>query len=308
MLSSLRTSLQKTRNYLINGLTNLFKKNISANLLEDLETLLLQADLGIATCDKIIAEITKRLNRQQLTNSDDVYNTLFTVLFEILQPCEQPIIIPDHTKPFVILLVGVNGVGKTTTIGKLANIYKNHNKKVVLACGDTFRAAAIEQLAEWGEKINIPVIKQSIGADSASVIFDAYNFAVNNNYDILIADTAGRLHTKKNLMDELTKINKVIKKLDPKAPHEIMLVLDASIGQNSLNQVQSFHEAINITGLTITKLDGTAKAGVIFSIANITRIPIRYVGIGEKLNDLKDFNAKQFISALCGDGNFNIIN
>jgi len=299
MFTTLKQGLQKTRNYFVNGLNNLFKKNISANLLEDLETILLQADLGVTTCDQIILAITKKLNRQQLTDPAIIYKTLLTVLLEILQPCEKPLIIPDNTKPFVILLVGVNGAGKTTTIGKLASYYKSINKKVVLACGDTFRAAAIEQLAQWGEKINVPVIKQTIGSDSASVIFDAYNFAINNGYDILIADTAGRLHTKKNLMDELKKVTKVLKKLDPTAPHEIMLVLDASIGQNSLNQAKSFNEAIGITGITITKLDGTAKAGVIFSIANIMQIPIRYVGIGEQITDLKDFNAEQFITALC---------
>lgn len=299
MLTTLKKGLQKTRNYFIGGLNSLFKKNISANLLEDLEILLLQADLGIITCDRVISEITKRLNRQQLTDPNYIYKTLFAVLLEILQPCEKPIIIPENIKPFVILLVGINGAGKTTTIGKLANFYKNNNKKVILACGDTFRAAAIEQLSEWGERINVPVIKQEIGADSASVIFDAYNFAANNGYDILIADTAGRLHTKKNLMDELKKVTKVLKKLDPTAPHEVMLVLDASVGQNSLNQVKSFHEAVNITGLTITKLDGTAKAGVIFSIANTTGLPIRFIGVGEQTSDLKHFNAEQFISALC---------
>jgi len=303
MFTTLKQGLQKTRNYFVNGLNNLFKKNISPNLLEDLETILLQADLGVTTCDQIILEITKKLNRQQLNDPAVIYKTLLTILLEILQPCEKPLIIPDNIKPFVILLVGVNGAGKTTTIGKLASYYKSINKKVVLACGDTFRAAAIEQLSQWGEKINVPVIKQTIGSDSASVIFDAYNFAINNGYDILIADTAGRLHTKKNLMDELKKVTKVLKKLDPTAPHEIMLVLDASIGQNSLNQAKSFNEAIGITGITITKLDGTAKAGVIFSIANIMQIPIRYVGIGEQITDLKDFNAEQFITALCEHDN-----
>ncbi len=303
MFTTLKQGLQKTRNYFINGLNNLFKKDISPNLLEDLETILLQADLGVTTCDQIILKITKKLNRHQLTDPAVIYKTLLTVLLEILQPCEKPLIIPDNIKPFVVLLVGVNGAGKTTTIGKLASYYKSINKKVVLACGDTFRAAAIEQLSQWGEKINVPVIKQTIGSDSASVIFDAYNFAINNGYDILIADTAGRLHTKKNLMDELKKVTKVLKKLDPTAPHEIMLVLDASIGQNSLNQAKSFNEAIGITGITITKLDGTAKAGVIFSIANIMQIPIRYVGIGEQITDLKDFNAEQFINALCEHDN-----
>jgi fused signal recognition particle receptor len=301
MLTTLKNKLHKTRNFLSEGLKNLLlgKKNLSPNLLQDLEAILLQADLGTKTCDKIILEITQKLNRQQLSEPALIYQTLFTSLLEILQPCEVPLVIPENTKPFVILLVGVNGAGKTTTIGKLANLYKDLGKKVVLACGDTFRAAAIEQLASWGDKIDIPVIKQSIGSDSASVIFDSFNFAVNKGFDILIADTAGRLHTKQNLTEELKKIIKVLKKLDPNAPHEIMLVMDASIGQNSLNQAKSFHEHIKITGLTITKLDGTAKGGVIFSIADSIKIPIRYVGVGEQITDLKIFNAKQFISAIC---------
>ncbi|MGD0465401.1 MAG: signal recognition particle-docking protein FtsY [Gammaproteobacteria bacterium] len=301
MLTTLKNKLHKTRNFLSEGLKNLLlgKKTLSPNLLQDLEAILLQADLGTKTCDKIILEITQKLNRQQLTEPALIYQTLFTSLLEILQPCEVPLVIPENTKPFVILLVGVNGAGKTTTIGKLANLYKGSGKKVVLACGDTFRAAAIEQLAAWGDKIDIPVIKQSIGSDSASVIFDSFNFAVNKGFDILIADTAGRLHTKQNLTEELKKIIKVLKKLDPNAPHEIMLVMDASIGQNSLNQAKSFHEHIKITGLTITKLDGTAKGGVIFSIADSIKIPIRYVGVGEQITDLKIFNAKQFISAIC---------
>ena len=298
MFNSLKDGLQKTRNLLVTSLSSIFKKNISPNLIEDLETLLLQADVGIETCDRVIAAITKKLNRGELGNPDSVRKALFSTLLEIIKPCEQPIIIPENVKPFVILLVGVNGAGKTTTIGKLANFYQNANKKVILACGDTFRAAAIEQLSEWGEKINVPVIKQPIGSDSAAVIFEAYNFAINNGYDILIADTAGRLHTKQHLMEELKKIIKVLKKLDPEAPHEVMLVMDASIGQNSLNQAKSFKEQINVTGLTITKLDGTAKGGVIFSIANSLKIPIRYVGVGEKITDLKTFDAKQFVEAI----------
>lgn len=298
MFNSLKDGLQKTRNLLVTSLSSIFKKSISPSLIEDLETLLLQADVGIETCDRVIAAITKKLNRGELSNPDSVRKALFSILLEIIKPCQQPIIIPENIKPFVILLVGVNGAGKTTTIGKLANFYQNANKKVILACGDTFRAAAIEQLSEWGQKINVPVIKQPIGSDSAAVIFDAYNFAINNGYDILIADTAGRLHTKKNLMDELKKINKVLKKLNPTAPHEIMLVLDASIGQNSLNQFKVFNEAMGVTGITITKLDGTAKAGVIFSIANVTKTPIRYIGVGEKITDLQDFNAEQFICAI----------
>jgi len=301
MLTTLKASLNKTRNFLSEGLKNLLlgKKAISANLAEDLETILLQADLGVATCDKVMLEITKILNRQQLTDPNLIYQTLSNCLLDILQPCELPLIIPENIKPFVILFVGVNGAGKTTTIGKLASLYQNLGKKVVLACGDTFRAAAVEQLSVWGDKIDIPVIKQPIGSDSASVIFDAFNFAANKGYDILLADTAGRLHNKQNLMEELKKIVKVLKKLDPNAPHEIMLVVDASIGQNSLAQAKSFNESIKISGITITKLDGTAKGGVIFSIANSVKIPIRYVGLGEKLGDLKPFNAKQFISAIC---------
>jgi fused signal recognition particle receptor len=301
MFNSLKAQLQKTRSLLTNGLVSIFKKSISTDLTKDLETLLLQADVGMDTCNKIIAEVTSQLNRQgrkELNNQDSVYKALEIVLLEILAPCEKPLIIPENTKPFVILLIGVNGAGKTTFIAKLANLYKNSNKKVVLACGDTFRAAAIEQLSAWGEKIGTPVIKNTINSDSAAVIFEAYNFATNNHYDVLIADTAGRLHTKQNLMDELKKISRVLKKINPTAPHEIMLVLDASIGQNSLSQFKAFHEAMNVTGITITKLDGTAKAGIIFSIANITKIPIRYISIGENMNDFKEFNAKQFVSAL----------
>ena len=300
MLTTLKNKLYKTRNLLSEGLKNLLlgKKILSPNIIEDLEAILLQADLGAATCDAVITNITQKLNRHELQDPKLIYNTLFNTLLSILKPYEQPLIIPSNTKPFVIVLVGVNGAGKTTTIGKLAHTYKNLNKKVVLACGDTFRAAAIEQLTAWGNKIEIPVIKQCLGSDSASVIFDSFNFAMHNNFDILIADTAGRLHTKQHLMEELKKIIKVLKKLDPEAPHEIMLVMDASIGQNSLNQAKSFKEHINITGLTITKLDGTAKGGVIFSIANSLKIPIRYVGVGEKITDLKTFDAKQFVDAI----------
>ncbi|MGI9214638.1 MAG: signal recognition particle-docking protein FtsY, partial [Gammaproteobacteria bacterium] len=260
--------------------------------------LLLQADLGSETSNQVIKKITSQLNRQQLNDQTFIYESLRNILIDILKPCEQPLIINTSHKPFIILLVGVNGAGKTTSIAKLANIYKNLGKKVILAAGDTFRAAAIEQLTSWGDKLDIPVIKEKIGADSASVIFDAYNFAIQNKYDVLIVDTSGRLHNKKNLMEEIKKINKVLKRIDPAAPHETMLVLDASIGQNSLNQVKSFNEAIGISGITITKLDGTAKAGVIFAIANHFNIPIRYLGIGEKLNDLKIFEATQFVDAI----------
>lgn len=300
MLTALKNKLHKTRVLLGEGLKNILlgKKTISPNIIEDLESVLLQADIGLSNCDKIIKDITVHLNRSELKDPQVVYRTLYDSLFNILKPYEIPLTIPEHTKPFVILFVGVNGAGKTTTIGKLANLYKNLNKKIVLACGDTFRAAAIEQLSAWGTKINVPVIKQSLGADSASVIFDGFNFAINNNFDILLADTAGRLHTKQHLIEELKKIIKVLKKLDPNAPHEIMLVVDASIGQNSLNQAKSFKEQVNITGLTITKLDGTAKGGALFAIAESLHVPIRYVGVGEHMNDLRNFNAKQFVDAI----------
>lgn len=298
MLTILKKSLQKTRNFFANSLEKLFQKQLDSNILEDLEILLLQADLGSETSNQVIKKITSQLNRQQLNDQTFIYETLHNILVDILKPCEQPLIINAAHKPFIILLVGVNGAGKTTSIAKLANLYKNLGKKVILAAGDTFRAAAIEQLTSWGEKLDIPVIKEKIGADSASVIFDAYNFAIQNKYDVLIVDTSGRLHNKKNLMEEIKKINKVLNRIDPAAPHETMLVLDASIGQNSLNQVKSFNEAIGISGITITKLDGTAKAGVIFAIANHFNIPIRYLGIGEKLHDLKIFEATQFVDAI----------
>lgn len=298
MLTIFKKSLQKTRSFFTNSLEKLFQKQLDSHILEDLEVLLLQADLGSETSNQIIKKITSQLNRQQLNDQSFIYESLRNILINILQPCEQPLIINDEHKPFIILLVGVNGAGKTTSIAKLANIYKNLGKKVILAAGDTFRAAAIEQLTSWGEKLDIPVIKEKIGADSASVIFDAYNFAIQNKYDVLIVDTSGRLHNKKNLMEEIKKINKVLKRIDPAAPHETMLVLDSSIGQNSLNQVKSFNEAIGISGITITKLDGTAKAGVIFAIANHFNIPIRYLGIGEKLNDLKIFEATEFVDAI----------
>ncbi len=298
MLTIFKKSLQKTRSFFANSLKKLFQKQLDSNILEDLEVLLLQADLGSETSNQVIKKITSQLNHQQLNDQTSIYESLRNILVDILKPCEQPLIINDAHKPFIILLVGVNGAGKTTSIAKLANIYKNLGKKVILAAGDTFRAAAIEQLTSWGDKLDIPVIKEKLGADSASVIFDAYNFAIQNKYDVLIVDTSGRLHNKKNLMEEIKKINKVLKRIDPAAPHETMLVLDASIGQNSLNQVKSFNEAIGISGITITKLDGTAKAGVIFAIANNFNIPIRYLGIGEKLNDLKNFEATQFVDAI----------
>lgn len=298
MFTVLKTNLQRTRNFLVNSLGKLFQRQLDNDLLEDLETLLLQADLGNETCNQVIKKISQQLSHSQLKDSAYVYEALRNNLIDILKPCEQPLIINSLHKPFVILLAGINGAGKTTSIAKLANIYKNSDKKVLLAAGDTFRAAAIEQLTSWAETISIPVIKKDIGADSASVIFDAYKFAVQNDYDVLIADTSGRLHNKKNLMDEIKKIHKVCKKIDLSAPHETMLVIDASVGQNSLNQVKTFNDTIGISGITITKLDGTAKAGVIFAIANTFKIPIRYLGVGEKISDLKTFDATEFVNAI----------
>lgn len=298
MLNVLKAGLKKTQEYLSSGFKKIFFNPNSKDLFLDLEALLLQADLGISTTEKIILKIKNKLSHQQLNDPETVHHTLCNILLEILKPCEQPLVTTPNDKPTVVLLVGVNGAGKTTTIAKLANIYKHIGMQPVLACGDTFRAAAIEQLSSWGEKLEIPVIKKTIGADPAATIFDAYNFTVANNQKILLADTAGRLHTKKNLMDELKKITKVLKKVDPNAPHEIMLVLDASIGQNSLNQVKTFHGSIGITSLAITKLDGTAKAGIIFAIADLYNIPIRYISYGEKITDIKVFQAKEFINAL----------
>lgn len=300
MLNVLKKGLEKTRNFLASNLNKFFGKKISTQLLEDLEAMLLQADFGVATTEYVIEQLKhKSISTSDPNNNNpEIYKNLHAILLDILQPIEIPLRLSEQVKPNMILFLGVNGTGKTTTIAKLANFYRNSGKKVVLACGDTFRAAAIEQLDAWGTRMQIPVFKKSIGSDPAAVIFDAYKFAVENNQDILIADTAGRLHNKKNLMDELKKINKVVKKIDASAPHETMLVLDASIGQNNLTQVKAFNDAVGISGITITKLDGTAKAGIVFAIAKTLNIPIRYIGFGEKITDLKVFNANEFVEAL----------
>jgi len=300
LFSGLFKGLAKTRNNLSAGLASIVlgKKTINPELLEELEMQLISADVGVSVTGQLIAELSKRLSRKELENVETLVAVLKELLLNILIPCEKSLKIQNITKPFVILLVGVNGSGKTTTIGKLAKQLQQQSKKVLLAAGDTFRAAAIEQLEVWGERNNIPVIAQHSGADSAAVIFDAFQAARAREVDVLIADTAGRLHTKTNLMEELKKIKRILHKIDPSAPHEILLVLDASTGQNALNQAVQFNEAIGITGICLTKLDGTAKGGIIFSIAKQLKLPIRYIGVGEKIDDLREFVAKDFVEAL----------
>jgi fused signal recognition particle receptor len=270
---------------------------VNDDLLEEVETLLLTADVGIEPTQAIIKELKQQVAKHKIKSTTELYTLLKQNLQELLQNVEQPLVITDG-KPFVILMVGVNGAGKTTTIGKLARRFQAEGKTVMLAAGDTFRAAAVEQLKVWGERSNITVVAQHDKADSAAVIFDALQSAKAKNIDILIADTAGRLNTQSHLMDELKKIKRVIQRLDEHAPHEIMLVLDASVGQNALNQAKQFHAAVEITGITMTKLDGTAKGGIIFAVAHQLGLPLRFIGVGEKVDDLRVFNAKQFTEAL----------
>lgn len=294
----LKRSLVKTKQNLGSGFMGLFRgKKIDDDLFEELEEQLLIADVGVETTRKIIEKLTETASRKQLRDAEALYTLLKEEMSEILAKVDAPLNVEGKT-PFVILMVGVNGVGKTTTIGKLARQFELEGKSVMLAAGDTFRAAAVEQLQVWGDRNNIPVIAQHTGADSASVIFDAIQAAKARNIDVLIADTAGRLQNKSHLMEELKKIVRVMKKLDEEAPHEIMLTLDASTGQNAISQAKLFHEAVGLTGITLTKLDGTAKGGVIFSIADQFGIPIRYIGVGEQLTDLRPFNAEDFIEAL----------
>ncbi|MCL4410350.1 MAG: signal recognition particle-docking protein FtsY [Gammaproteobacteria bacterium] len=295
----LRAGLQKTSSSLGSGLANLFVgKKIDDDLFEDLETHLLMADVGVATTTKIIDDLTEHASRQELKDADLLYTKLKDDMAELLQPVSQPLTINQGNGPFVILMVGVNGVGKTTTIGKLARQFQNEGKSVMLAAGDTFRAAAVEQLQVWGERNKIPVVAQHTGADSASVIFDAVQAAKARKVDVLIADTAGRLQNKANLMEELKKITRVMKKLDDSMPHEVLLTLDAGTGQNAISQAKLFNEAVGVTGLVMTKLDGTAKGGVIFALADQFKIPIRYIGVGESLEDLRPFEANEFVDAL----------
>ncbi len=297
--SRLVKGLLKTKQNIGAGFRSFFLgKKIDDELFEELEEQLLIADIGVPTTSKIIKNLTEHASRKELQDAELLYQQLKVEMADILEPVAQPLEIDSTKKPYVILMVGVNGVGKTTTIGKLARKFQAEGKSVMLAAGDTFRAAAVEQLQVWGERNHIPVVAQSTGSDSASVIFDAMQSAAARNIDILIADTAGRLQNKNNLMDELKKIVRVMKKYDETAPHEIMLTLDAGTGQNAISQAKLFNEAVGLTGISLTKLDGTAKGGVIFAIADQFKLPIRYIGVGEKIEDLREFNAKEFIEAL----------
>ena len=296
----LKQGLSKTSASIGEGMASLFlgKKIIDDELLEDIETRLLTADVGVEATSVIIQRLTQKVARKELADADALYKSLQAELAAMLKPVEQPLKITSQNKPFVILVVGVNGAGKTTTIGKLAKKLQLEGKKVMLAAGDTFRAAAVEQLQVWGERNNIAVIAQHTGADSASVIFDAVQAAKARSIDVLIADTAGRLHTKDNLMEELKKVRRVIGKLDAEAPHEVLLVLDAGTGQNAINQAKQFNQTVELTGLALTKLDGTAKGGVIFALAKQFGLPIRYIGVGEGIDDLRTFEAEPFVQAL----------
>lgn len=296
LFDRLKLGLTKTRHVLADGIQDDSLRPVD-EVIEDIEDGLLMSDVGIETTDKIINQLKTLIN--QHNPPVDITSLLAQCIFELLQPCNQPMLL-GKIKPFSILVVGVNGAGKTTTIGKLARRLKKNRKSVMLAAGDTFRAAAVEQLITWGERNDIAVVSQSTGADSASVIYDALESAKARNIDVLIADTAGRLHTQNDLMTELEKVKRVMTKVDSDAPHETLLVLDASMGQNALKQAQEFHQSMNVTGLCITKLDGTAKGGVVLAIADKLGIPIRYIGVGEGIEDLQVFDAKEFTTALVG--------
>lgn len=296
----IKQGLARTSKPLSAGLGNLLlgKKTIDDDVLEELETILLTADIGLDATEAIIEDLTDKVARKKLSDGDALQQALKRQLYALLEPVEVPLELQVANEPYVILVVGVNGVGKTTTIGKLAKRFQNEGKSVMLAAGDTFRAAAVEQLQTWGERNKVPVIAQHTGADSASVIFDALQSAKSRNTDVLIADTAGRLHNKSNLMEELSKVKRVMAKLDTDAPHEVLLVLDAGTGQNAVSQLDQFREAAGVTGLALTKLDGTARGGVIFALSKKHQLPVRFIGVGEGIDDLQPFDAKQFIEAL----------
>lgn len=296
----IKSGLSRTKANLSDGLGNLFlgKKEIDDDLLEEIETQLLMADVGVEATSEIIGRLTDRVGRKQLADADALYAALKEELAGLLDDAEQPLDINSSDGPYVILMVGVNGVGKTTTIGKLAKKFQAEGKSVMLAAGDTFRAAAVEQLQVWGDRNDVPVVAQHTGADSASVLFDALQSAKAKNVDVLIADTAGRLQNKDHLMQELEKVVRVMKKLDSTAPHEVMLVLDAGTGQNAMSQASLFKKAVGVSGITLTKLDGTAKGGIIFAIAKQLELPIRYIGVGEQVDDLRPFKAQEFVTAL----------
>jgi fused signal recognition particle receptor len=300
LFARLQQRLSRTRHNLTDGLANLVmgRKTIDEDLLEELETLLLTADVGVDATSRIIDDLTERVKRKSLNDPEALTQALKQHLLQILQACDKPIETRQDGKPMVMVMVGINGAGKTTTIGKLARKFQIDGESVMLAAGDTFRAAAVEQLQTWGERNQIPVIAQHSGADAASVVFDALQAATSRQVDVLIADTAGRLHTKSNLMEELAKITRVMKKIDPQAPHEVLLVVDAGTGQNAVNQALQFNESVGLTGLVITKLDGTAKGGVVFAIADKVKVPIRFIGVGESIEDLREFDPKEFVEAL----------
>ena len=299
LFKRLRSGLAKTGSSITEGMSDLVlgKKKIDEDVLEDLETRLLMADVGMEATTRIIDDLTKRVSRDELNDGDALTEAMYTEMVKILRPVAKPLDVDDFS-PTVILLVGINGAGKTTTIGKLAKKFQGEGKSVMLAAGDTFRAAAVEQLQVWGERNDIPVIAQGTGADSASVIYDAMESAKAKNIDVLLADTAGRLHTQNNLMEELKKVKRVMQKIDPEAPHEVMLIVDSSIGQNALAQAEEFDKALGLTGITVTKLDGTAKGGILFAIAEKTGIPVRFIGVGESIDDLQEFDAYEFVGAL----------
>lgn len=299
-INNIRKGLGKTREILNTDIVELvnLKKTIDDDLLEEIESQLLMADIGVESTLKIIDDLSQRVAENGLTDVTDLFNALEENMQALLKDAEQPLLIDSSKSPYVILMVGINGAGKTTTIGKLAKRYQQQGYSVMLAAGDTFRAAAVEQLQVWGERNDIPVIAQHTGADSASVIYDAIEAGKARNIDIVIADTAGRLHTQSNLMDELSKVKRVAGKIDPQAPHEVMLVLDAGTGQNAINQAESFLNTVGVTGISLTKLDGTAKGGIIFALAHKLKIPIRFIGVGEGIDDLKEFNSESFVRAL----------
>ena len=298
--AALTSRLSKTRRGLKDSMADFFlgKKLPDQDMLDELESALLSADVGIESTTEIIETLQNSLSRKALGDATALRLALTDIMVKILQPAEQALVVPPSDKPFVVLVVGINGAGKTTSIGKLAHHFKQQDHSVMLAAGDTFRAAAVEQLQEWGRRNDVPVIAQGTGADPASVIFDALQSASSKNIDVVIADTAGRLHTQSNLMDELEKVKRVLGKLDATAPHEVLLVMDAGFGQNALQQAMQFHDMVGLTGLAITKLDGTAKGGILFSIASKLGLPIRFIGVGEGIDDLRPFDAKAFVDAL----------
>lgn len=296
----LRGGLAKTRSQLAAGIGNLLlgKKAIDDAVLEELETSLLRADVGVEATQRIMESLAQRVKRKQLADTVALHEALRNELVELLESIARPLVVDAEARPFVLLVVGVNGAGKTTTIGKLGKRWKDEGRSVLLAAGDTFRAAAVEQLKGWGQRYDIPVIAQGQGSDSASVVYDAVRAGQARGVDIVIADTAGRLQAKVNLMEELTKIKRVVAKLDPRAPHAVLLVLDGGVGQNALSQVKEFGAAVGVTGLAVTKLDGTAKAGVLFAIAQRSALPIHFVGVGEAVDDLRPFEPETFVDAL----------